>query len=109
MPRLGLGQLPTATGQGQVALRVELLQSRQVQAPKAPREDADGQEEVRATREPLSPIGRQAPRGQDTMEMRVMVQLLAPGVEHGEAPDLCAEMLGGPGDVLECLGDRAKE
>ena len=38
-----------------------------------------------------------------------MVQLLAPGVEHGEAPDLRAEMLGVPGDVLEGLGDRAKE
>ena len=38
-----------------------------------------------------------------------MVQLLAPGVEHGEAPDLCAEMLGVPGDVLERLRHRAKE
>ena len=43
------------------------------------------------------------------MEMRVMVELLAPGVEHGEAADLRAEMLGGPGDVLERLGDGAKE
>jgi len=30
-----------------------------------------------------------------------MVELLAPGVEHGEAPDLRAEMLGIPRDVLE--------
>src|SRR6266568_144197 len=43
------------------------------------------------------------------MQMGVMMQLLAPGVEHGEAADLGPKMLGGPGDVLERLGDRAKE
>src|SRR5262249_60646360 len=47
--------------------------------------------------------------GEDTMEMRVMVQLLAPGVQHREAPDLRPEMLRVPSDVLERLGDRAKE
>ena len=41
--------------------------------------------------------------------MGVMVQLLAPGVQHGEAPDLGPEMLGVPSDVLERLGDGAKE
>ena len=51
----------------------------------------------------------EAPGWKDTMEMRVMVQLLAPGVEHGEAADLCPEMLRVPSDVLEGLGDRAKE
>ena len=43
------------------------------------------------------------------MEMRVMVQLLAPGVEHGEAPDLRAEMRGIPRDILEGGGHRAKQ
>jgi hypothetical protein len=43
------------------------------------------------------------------MQMGMMVELLAPGMEHGEAADLCAEMLGGPGDVLQCLGDGAQE
>jgi hypothetical protein len=35
--------------------------------------------------------------------MRVMVKLLAPSVEHGEAPDLRAQMFGIPGDVLQRL------
>ena len=61
------------------------------------------------TRHPTRAIRSQAPRGQDTMQVGVMVQLLAPGVEDGEATDLGAEMLGGPGDILERLGDRAKE
>ena len=41
--------------------------------------------------------------------MLMVVELLAPGVEHGEAADLRPEMLGVPGDVLERLGDGAKE
>jgi hypothetical protein len=41
--------------------------------------------------------------------MGVKVELLAPGMEHGEPADLCAEMLGVPGDVLKRLGDGAKE
>jgi hypothetical protein len=43
------------------------------------------------------------------MEMGMVVQLLAPGMEHGEAADLRSEMLGVPGDILERLGDGAKE
>ena len=41
--------------------------------------------------------------------MRVMVQLLAPGVEHRKAPDLGAEILGIPSDILERLRDGTKE
>src|SRR5439155_20511266 len=72
-------------------------------------EDTEGQEEGWSTRHPLGPVGGQASRRQDTVEMGVMVELLAPGMEHGEPADLCAEMLGVPGDVLKRLGDRAKE
>ena len=38
-----------------------------------------------------------------------MVQLLAPGVQHGEAPDLRTQVLGGLGDVLEGLRHGTKE
>jgi len=41
--------------------------------------------------------------------MLMLVELLAPGMEHGEAADLRAEMLGVPGDVLQCLGAGAQE
>ena len=109
LPGCGLGEFPTAPRQGQVALRVEVLQPREVQAPKTPREDPDGQEEVGTTWHPLCAIGCYAPGGQDTMEMGVMVQLLAPGVQHGEAANLRPEMLGVPGDVLERLRHGAKE
>src|SRR5262249_28267534 len=100
LPRGGLGELPTAPHEGELALCVEVLQAREVEAPEASREDADGEEETGSTWEPLGPIGRQAPRGQDTMEMRVMVQLLTPGVQHREAANLRPEMLGVPSNVL---------
>jgi hypothetical protein len=109
LPGLGLGEVPTAPRQGQLALAIELLQSCKVQSPKTTREDADGQEEVGTTRHPTGAIQRYPPGGQDTMERRMMVQLLAPGVEHGQAPDLSAQMRGVSSDVLEGLGDGMKE
>ena len=103
VPGRGLGKLPTATRQGQVALRVESAPGlRGTGAESAARgRGRAGRSAVDTA--PTGPIGRQAPGGQDTMEMGVMVQLLAPGVEHGEAADLRPEMLGVPGDVLEGL------
>lgn len=109
LPGRGLSEFPTATHQGELALRGELRQTREVETPETAREDPDGQEEVGATRPPLGTIRSDAPSGQDTMEMGMMVELLAPGVEHGEAADLRPKMLGVPGDVLERLGARAKE
>ena len=43
------------------------------------------------------------------MEMRVVLELLAPGMEHRQAPQVRAEMLGVAGDIQEGLGDGAKE
>src|SRR5882672_3111564 len=71
-PRLELGELATATQQGQVALSVEGRQSCKVQPPKTPREDADGQEEMGTTRHPAGAMSREPAGGQHTMQMRVM-------------------------------------
>ena len=38
--------------------------------------------------------------------MRMMVQVLPPGVQHGDEPDLGAEMLGIGGDGAQRLGRR---
>jgi hypothetical protein len=48
-PGWGLGKLPTAPRQGEVALAIEVLEPREVQAPKTPREDPNGQEEMGTT------------------------------------------------------------
>ena len=109
LPSLGLGAPLTTPRQGELALAIELREPRQGQPPKTPREDADGQEEVGPTRHPLGAIWRSATRGQDTVQMRVMVELLAPRVQHGEAANLGPEMLGVPGNVLERLRHGATE
>src|SRR5262245_47187119 len=41
--------------------------------------------------------------------MLMLVELLAPGMEYRKAPNLGAEMLRSPSDVLERLGDRVKK
>ena len=72
LPRGGLGELPTAPHEGELALCVELLQASEVEAPEASREDPDRQEEVGTTRHPPCPIRCDPPGGEDTMEMGVM-------------------------------------
>ena len=41
--------------------------------------------------------------------MRMMLQVLAPGVQHGDQPDLGAEMLGIGGDDAQRLGRRLEQ
>lgn len=43
------------------------------------------------------------------MQMRMMVQVLAPGVQHGEEANLGAEVLGIGGDGAQGLGGGAEE
>ena len=69
LPGRGLGECPTTTRQGELALAIEPLEPRQVQPPKTPREDPDGQEEVGSTWHPPRAISREPASGQDTMEM----------------------------------------
>jgi len=63
LPRLGLGECPTAPWQGQLPLTIEVLQPCQVQSSQAPREDTDRQEEVRPTRHPARAIRKEPPAG----------------------------------------------
>jgi hypothetical protein len=64
---------------------------------------------VGTTRHPPGTIRRDPPGGQDTMELGMVVPWWAPGMAHGEAAALRAELRGGPGDILERLGDGATE
>ena len=54
-------------------------------------------------------IARQASAGDDAMQMRMMEQVLAPGVQHGEEADLGAQVLGIGGDCAQGLGGGAEE
>ncbi len=70
------------------------LQLRQKQPAKQPREYAHRQEEPRAAGEPVFAIGTQAAARNHAMQMRVMEQILAPGMKDGDEADLGAQMFG---------------
>jgi hypothetical protein len=109
LPGWGLGKCPTTTHEGQLVLAIELHKACEVEAPEATREDTNGQAEVGTTWHPPCPLRRYPSGGQDTMEMGMVLQLLAPGVEHSEAPELRAEMFRVLGDIVEALCNRVKE
>ena len=71
---------------------------REEQAAEEARQDADRQEEPRATRDPAGAIRRQAAAWDDAVQMRMMDEGLSPGVQHGEEADLGPEMFGIGGD-----------
>ncbi len=45
---------------------------------------------------------------QDTMQMRVMLQILAPGMEYSDEADLSTQVLGGYGNGAQCFGGGVK-
>jgi hypothetical protein len=62
----------TATGQRQCPAARGLREGVQEQPPEAATEDLHREEKVWATGDPPGPRGRQAPSGEDTVEMRMM-------------------------------------
>jgi hypothetical protein len=54
-------------------------------------------------------IGGQAPCRNNAMDMRMMQQLLIPGMQDAEEPDLSTEMFGIAGDLKQSPGAGAKQ
>ena len=59
--------------------------------------------------DPALVIERESTGGSDAMDMRMMVQLLTPGVEHAEEADLGAEAFGIASDLEQRFGTESKE
>ena len=68
------------------------------------REHAHRQEEAGAASDPARAVGRQAAAGNDDVDMRMMGQRRAPGVQDGGEADARAQMLGVGGDRRQRLG-----
>jgi len=69
-----------------------------------PREHPHGQEEARPTGHPALTVEGDATAGHDAMQVRMMGQRRAPGVQHRRHPDARPQVLGVGGDGQECLG-----
>lgn len=68
-------------------------------------EYADRKEKVRPTCSfPGGPVQCQTAGGNDTVNMRVMKQVLSPGVKNTEKPDACSKMLRVGGDLKQGFG-----
>ena len=103
------GQRAEAAGKHQLALMKGVLQAVDELATKDAAEYDHGQEE-RVTRvDPALVIERQAARGDHAMNVRMMLEGLAPGVKHAEETDLRAEMPGVGRNLQQSGGGGAKQ
>ena len=64
-------------------LLVSLIKMMQELAAEEPSEDTDGKEEAGPARDPPRPVQGEAPTGDQAVDMRMMLEGLAPGVQHG--------------------------
>ena len=67
---------------------------REEQAPKQSRQHPHRQEEAKSAGDPALAIGREAAAGYHAVQMRVMQQVLAPGVQDRDEADLGAQVPG---------------
>ena len=86
-----------------------VLQRLEEDATEVARKDPDRQEEPGAAGNPAAAVVCEPPTRDDAVQMRMMDERLAPGVEDGEEADLGAEVARVGGNRAECLGDGSEE
>src|SRR5580704_15727918 len=79
-----VSQLRQLSAELKLAFSPSRFQIREQLAPEQAAEDSDGEEEFSPARDPARPIQSQPSSGDHAMHMRMMEQVLAPGVKHGE-------------------------
>ena len=99
-----VGEGREIAAEGEPAGLVERRQTIEKQAAEQPREHAHGQEEAGLAGDPARPVRRQAAAGNDDVDMAMMGERRAPGVQHGGEVDARAQMFGIGGDGDEGLG-----
>ncbi len=74
-----------------------------------PAECADGQEEAVRRRDPSGAIRSKPASRNDVMDVRMMLKVLSPGMEHAKESDLCSQMLRVTGEFQQCGGAGSEE
>ena len=77
---------------------ISLLEQGQHLAPEQAAEHAHGQEEAGSAGDPAGVIEGESTGGNQAMQVRMVAQILTPGVEYGKYPDACTEMARISGD-----------
>ncbi len=86
------------------ALRMEFFEAVYEFAPKHFFENVDWQEELLLRIDPPRVVRRQTACGNDTVNVRMMLEFLVSGVKDAEESDLRAEVPGIAGDLDQRLG-----
>jgi hypothetical protein len=91
---LGLSEQSQIPGEVQLVMLKGRLETGDELAAKHAPEYLDGEKEARTGSNPASVIEREAARGDDTVDMRMKLQFLIPGVQHAKEADFGTEMSG---------------
>jgi hypothetical protein len=105
----GRGERLQLTMETQLSFGESVFQSSDELAPKNSCQNGKGKKEAATGREPAAVVGGESAGGDHTMDMRMMLQLLVPGVEDTEEADLGAQMPGMASDFQQGLGTGAKQ
>ena len=105
----GIGQAGEGAGQAELAAGEGGAQLQHEHVAEAAREHAHRQEEAGRTGDPARLVGRDAAAGHDAVQVRMMVQRLSPGVQHGDRADLGAKVARVGGDVVQRLCGSAEQ
>jgi hypothetical protein len=105
---LGLREQRKMAGKMKLAMLKGRFETSDELAAKHPSEYLDGEEEVRARSNPAGVMERESAGGNNTMDMRMKLELLVPGVKHAEEADLSSEMSGVASDFEKsfCAGTK---
>ena len=88
---------------------ISLLEGGQHLAAKQAAEYAHRQEETGSAVDPAGVIESEPTGGDEAMQVRMVAQVLAPGMEHGEHSDACTEMARICGDLQQGFGCGTKQ
>ena len=90
-------------------MKESFLQVSEEFGPEEAAEHLNGQEKLLARRDPTRMTGRDAPAGDDAMEVRMSVKVLSPGMEHCQKAGVDAQVLGVGSNLQQGLGRSPEE
>src|SRR5215213_2753330 len=107
--RCRLLKMPMRVEEVQLAGSERPLQITQEQSAEQPRQYPDGQEEAGSARNPALAVRRNSTTRHQAVQMRMVHQVLSPGVQHSQKADLRAQVFGIRGDRVQCFGRRSEQ
>jgi hypothetical protein len=100
----GRGERLQPTMEAQLTFGESAFQRRDELAAKNPSQNRKGKKEAATGGEPAAVVGGESAGGDHTMDMRMMLQLLVPGVEDTKEANLSAQVPGMARDFEQGLG-----